>query len=107
MNKANGNKGENMKNNCSNCGKPGHYSKKCPEKKHNPLGQQQKLFVGYVGEDCVYMTQEEKPTHKTNRDWNLDTSSSDNSNNKMKALQVTPPVSQATTPTLTTTTTSS
>jgi hypothetical protein len=29
------------------------------------------------------MTQEQKPTHKTNRDWHLDTSSSDNSNNNM------------------------
>jgi Zinc knuckle len=55
MNTANGNKGENMKNNCFNCGKPGHYSKNCLERKHNPMGRQQKLFVGYVGEDCVYM----------------------------------------------------
>jgi hypothetical protein len=43
------------------------------------MGRQQKLFVGYVGEDCVYMAQEEKQAHKTNRD----TSSSDNSNNNM------------------------
>jgi hypothetical protein len=47
------------------------------------MGQQQKLFVGYVGEDCVYMNQEQKPAHKTNRDWHLDTSSSDNSSNNM------------------------
>jgi hypothetical protein len=29
------------------------------------------------------MAQEQKPAHKTNRDWHLDTSSSDNSNNNM------------------------
>jgi Zinc knuckle len=83
MNTANGNKGENMKNNCFNCGKPGHYSKNCPERKSNPMGRQQNLFVGHVGEDCVYMAQEQKPAHKTNRDWHLDTLSSDNSNNNM------------------------
>jgi hypothetical protein len=44
---------------------------------------QQKLFVGHVGEDCVYMAQEVQRDHKTNRDWQLDTSSSDNSNNSM------------------------
>jgi hypothetical protein len=37
-NTANGNKGENMKNNCFNCGKPGRYSKNCPERKPNPMG---------------------------------------------------------------------
>jgi hypothetical protein len=47
------------------------------------MGRQQKLFVGYVGEDCVYMAQEEKQAHKTNQGWHLDTSSSDNSNNNM------------------------
>jgi hypothetical protein len=47
------------------------------------MGRQQKLFVGHVGEDCVYMAQEEKQAHKTNRDWHLDTFSSDNSNNNM------------------------
>jgi Zinc knuckle len=79
MNMANGNKGENLKNNCFNCGKPGHYSKNCPEKKQNNLGRQQKLFVGYAVEDCVYMAQEQRQAHKTNRDWHLDISSSDNS----------------------------
>jgi hypothetical protein len=83
MNTAHGNKGENMKNNCFNSRKPGHYSKNFPERKPNPMGRQQKLFVGYVGEDCVYMAQEQKPAHKNNRDWHLDTSSSDNSNNNM------------------------
>jgi hypothetical protein len=29
------------------------------------------------------MAQEQKPAHKTNRDWHLDTSLSDNSNNNM------------------------
>jgi rubrerythrin len=54
---------------------------------YNNLGRQQKLFVGYVGEDCVHMAQEVQQAHKNNRDWNLDTSSSDNnsdnSNNNM------------------------
>jgi Zinc knuckle len=36
------------------CGKPGHYSKNCPERKPSPMGRQQKLFVGHVGEDFVY-----------------------------------------------------
>jgi Zinc knuckle len=76
-----------MKNNCSNCGTPGHYSKNCPERNHIPMSRQQKLFVGHVGDDCVYMVQEQKQAHKaprhTNRDWHLDTSLSDNSNNNM------------------------
>jgi Zinc knuckle len=55
MNTSIGNTGE---NNCFNCGKPGHYSKNCPEKKYNNLGRQQKLFVGHVGEDSVHMAQE-------------------------------------------------
>jgi hypothetical protein len=83
MNTPNGNKGENLKNNCFTSGKPGHYSRNCPERKQNNLGQQQKLVVGYAGEDCVYMAQEQQQAHKTNRDWHLDTSSSDNSNNNM------------------------
>jgi Zinc knuckle len=72
-----------MNNNCFNCGKPGHYSKNCLERKPNPMGRQQKLFKGHVGEDCVYIAQEQKPAHKTNRDWHLDTSLSDNSNSNM------------------------
>jgi hypothetical protein len=58
MNTSNGNKGKNLKNNCFNFGKPGNYSKNCPEKKYNNLGRQQKLFVGDLGEDCVHMAQE-------------------------------------------------
>jgi Zinc knuckle len=84
---SNGNKGENLKNNCFNCGKPGHYSKNCTDKKYNNLGWQQKLFVGHVGEYSVHMAQEIQQAHKNNRDWHLDTSSSDNnsdnSNNNM------------------------
>jgi Rieske Fe-S protein len=47
------------------------------------MGRQQNLFVGHVGEDCVYMAQEKQHAYKTNRDWHLDTSSSDSSNNNM------------------------
>jgi hypothetical protein len=47
-----------------------------------------KNLVGHVGEYCVYMTQEQKPAHKTNRYWHLDTSSSDNSNNNMNMEDV-------------------
>jgi hypothetical protein len=54
--------------------------KNCPERKYNNLGQQQKLFLGHVGEDCVYMAQEVQQAHKTKRDWHLNTSSSDTSN---------------------------
>jgi hypothetical protein len=80
MNTSNGNKGENT---CFNRGKPGHYSKHFPERKQNNLGRQQKLFVGHAVEDCVYMSQVQQRAHKNNRDWHLDTSSSDNSNNNM------------------------
>jgi hypothetical protein len=64
--------------------KPVLYSNNFPERKHNNLGRQQKLFVRHVvGEDCAYMAQEQQQAHKTNRDWHFDTSSSDNSNNSL------------------------
>jgi hypothetical protein len=56
---------------------------KTAQRRKKNLGRQQKLFVGYAGEDCVYMAQEQQQAHKTNRDWHLGTSSSDNSNNNM------------------------
>jgi Zinc knuckle len=76
MNESSGNEGKNQKNKCFLCGKPGHFSKNCPEK-HNNMARQTGLFVGHVGEDCVYMMQELR-AHKNNRDWNLDISSSNN-----------------------------
>jgi hypothetical protein len=41
------------------------------------MARQTGLFVGHVGEDCVYMMQEIR-AHKNNRDWHLDSSSSNN-----------------------------
>jgi hypothetical protein len=83
MNTVNGNKGENMKNNCFNCGKPVTTAKTAQNENLTLWAGTKKLFVGHVGEDCVYIAQEQKPAHKTNRDWHLDTSSSDNSNSNM------------------------
>jgi hypothetical protein len=56
---------------------------KLPREETKQLGLATKLFVGYAGEDCVYMAQDKQQAHKTNRDWHLDTSYSDNSNNNM------------------------
>jgi hypothetical protein len=39
------------------------------------------LFVGHIGEDSVYMLEEVRQAHKTNRDWHLDSFSSDNMSN--------------------------
>jgi Zinc knuckle len=78
MNAPSGNEVKNQKNKCYLCGKQGHYSKNCPEKKYNNMPRQPGLFVGHVGEDSVYMLEEVIRAHKTNRDWHLNSSSSDN-----------------------------
>jgi Zinc knuckle len=52
------NEARNQKNKCFLCGKIGHFSKNCPERSHNNMARQTVLFVGHVGEDCVYMMEE-------------------------------------------------
>jgi hypothetical protein len=41
------------------------------------MDRQTGLFVGHLGEDCVYMMQAIQ-AHKNNRDWHLDSTSSNN-----------------------------
>jgi hypothetical protein len=46
-------------------------------KRTRQYGLPDSTFVGHVGEDCVYMMEEVRG-YKTNRDWHLDSSSSNN-----------------------------
>jgi hypothetical protein len=78
MNALSGNEVKNQKNKCYLCGNQGHHSKNFPEKKYNNMPRQPGLFVGHVGEDSVYMLEEVRRAHKTNRDWHINSSSSDN-----------------------------
>jgi Zinc knuckle len=53
-----GNEVKDQNNKCFMCGKIGHVSKNCPERRHNNMACRTGLFVGHVREDCVYMMEE-------------------------------------------------
>jgi Zinc knuckle len=47
-NSTSGNEGKNRKNKCFLCGKIGHFSKNCPESRHNNMARPTGLLVGHV-----------------------------------------------------------
>jgi hypothetical protein len=75
MNESSGNDGKNQKNKCFYVGSQ-EISVRSVQKLNITIWPA-RLFLGHAGEDCAYMM-EELQAHKKNRDWHLDSSSSNN-----------------------------